>query len=128
MLVPSATPPSALVSHARNVAHAARAPVIGGLFEIDAGPQAGHGDAPRAEGGVPVKTGAAFRMAVELSSPPQARMTIDTGNSGHPGSPHFDDQVEDRTLGRPTEVAPPGADRVQGRLRLLPATEGVAPP
>lgn len=72
-------------------------PLIGSLFSSEAVAQSGQGKTPRAEGGLPgapVKTGAVFRMVAEMSSPPQVKMVLDGGNSGHPASPHFQDQFQ----------------------------------
>jgi len=78
-----------------------KASVIGGFWEIELGPQAGHSEAPRAEKGLPVSHGAAFRMIAHMTDPPRARMGIDTGNSGHPGHKHFKDQSKNWEDGTP---------------------------
>lgn len=110
----------------------AMAAVIGGWWKIDAGPQAGWRDAPRAEVALPGTTphGAALRLVAELSEPPVVRLVIDTGNSGQPGEDHWDDQTERWARGEPRALE---TDRGRlsvtaiGRLVLLPPAAPSAP-
>jgi penicillin amidase len=44
------------------------------------------------DGTFPVRSGPAFRHVVDMADVQGARMIIDTGQSGHPRSPHFFDQ------------------------------------
>lgn len=58
--------------------------------------------------------GPSWRMVVELSNPPQAYGIYPGGQSGNPGSPHYDDFVNDWAAGRKYELKrlsrPPLAD------------------
>ncbi len=102
----------------------ARAPVVGGFFTSDVFEQSGHGNAIRAESGLPVDHGSALRMVVELSTPPQARFTLDTGQSGALKEPHALDQYPAWASGTPTAVPMTrqavDAER-EGTLVLTPA-------
>lgn len=102
----------------------ARAPVVGGFFTGPITEQSGHGNTIRAESGLPVDHGAAMRMVVELSSPPRARFTIDTGQSGAPKEPHALDQFPAWTSGTPTPLPMTRAEldaEAEGAFVLLPA-------
>ncbi len=102
----------------------ARAPLVGGFFTGPVTEQAGHGNTIRAESGLPVDHGAAMRMVVELSTPPRARFTIDTGQSGAPKEPHALDQFPAWTSGQPTRLPMTRAEldaESEGSLVLLPA-------
>lgn len=82
----------------------AKAPLIGGWFQTDELAQSGHKKCIRAEHGFPVKEGAAFRMIVELTNPPRAKMIMDTGNYGHPGHAHFEDLFPKWSAGEFIEI------------------------
>lgn len=69
----------------------AKIPVLGLFFKSEKFQTAGHGTAPRADAGLPVKSGAVLRFAIELTSPPRAKMILDYGNSGDYASPHLSD-------------------------------------
>lgn len=101
-----------------------RAPIVGGFFTSDVVEQSGHANTIRAEAGLPVDHGAALRMVVELSSPPRARFTLDTGQSGAPKEPHALDQFPAWTNGAPKPMpmtrAEVEAER-EGAFVLLPA-------
>ncbi|MCA2978557.1 MAG: penicillin acylase family protein [Myxococcaceae bacterium] len=102
----------------------ARVPVIGGFFTSPRSEQAGHASAVRAESGLPVDHGAALRMVVELSDPPRARFTIDTGQSGAPKDPHALDQFPAWSDGTPTPMPLRRADverEARGTLVFTPA-------
>jgi penicillin G amidase len=59
-----------------------------------------------------------WRMVADLADPGASRWQAFTGQSGHPGSPHYDDLTADWTEGRTQPMAPRG--RLQ-TLRLEPA-------
>lgn len=102
----------------------ARAPLVGGFFTGPVTEQPGHGNTIRAESGLPVDHGAAMRMVVELSTPPRARFTIDTGQSGAPAEPHALDQFPAWTSGQPTRLPMTRAEleaESEGSIVLLPA-------
>jgi len=102
----------------------AQAPIVGGFFTGSVSEQSGHGNTVRAESGLPVDHGAALRMVVELSTPPRARFTIDTGQSGAPKEPHAFDQFEAWTKGRPSRMPLTRAEldaEAEGTFVLLPA-------
>lgn len=101
----------------------ARAPVVGGFFTGPKSEQPGHGNTVRAENGLPVDHGAAMRMVVELSTPPRARFTLDTGQSGAPKEPHALDQFPAWTNGTPTRLPMTRAEvdaEAEGTIVLLP--------
>ncbi|MDX2010742.1 MAG: penicillin acylase family protein [Myxococcaceae bacterium] len=82
----------------------ARVPLVGGFFASAKSEQPGHGNTVRAESGLPVDHGAAMRMVVELSNPPRARFTLDTGQSGAPKEPHAFDQFDAWNRGAPSAM------------------------
>jgi len=101
----------------------AEIPVIGALFATERREEPGHSEAPRAEGGLPVTEGAAFRMVVELSSPPTGRIALATGNSDRIGARHWDDGYSDWSRGnlRPLPTSREEIERqLEGRILLLP--------
>jgi acyl-homoserine lactone acylase PvdQ len=65
---------------------------VGWLYKTDTFEVSGAASTVHAEGGLPVSSGSVLRMVVELTDPPTARLTIDTGQSGTPGTPHAFDQ------------------------------------
>lgn len=67
---------------------AQRVPLIGPLFEISRMPQVGSAQVPRVEG---PKFGASVRVVWSLSRPEDSRWSFPVGQSGHIGSPHYDD-------------------------------------
>lgn len=82
------------------------APVVGGLFETSAREEAGHSNTPRAERGDPnkhfrVTNGAGLRLLAEMSDPPTIRMINDSGQSGHFGHRHLEDQYPFWSKGEP---------------------------
>jgi penicillin amidase len=79
------------------------APLIGTLFSTTSRPQAGYAHAPLAESGLPVKAGPVMRMVVDMKDP-FARITLDTGNGGIPGHPHFEDMAPHWDRGDPMQV------------------------
>lgn len=99
-------------------------PVIGGFFTSKRTEQPGHGTTIRAESGLPVDHGSAMRMVVELSTPPRARFTIETGQSGAPKEPHAMDQFQAWNEGRPSPIPTARADveaELEGYVVLAPA-------
>ena len=97
---------------------------LGSLFSVEPRPVTGYGETVRAEDGLPGSHGSALRMIVELTDPPRARMVIDAGNSGHSGSPHYDDHRDAWHEAQPYPIV---LDRellettATGRLQLAPA-------
>lgn len=103
----------------------ARVPLLGGFFTSPRTEQPGHGNTVRAESGLPVEHGAALRMVVELSTPPRARFTLDTGQSGAPKEPHAFDQFPAWNTGtpQPMPMTREAIEReAEGRIRLVPST------
>jgi penicillin G amidase len=99
------------------------APLVGGYFDGEPHEEGGHGSVPYAEDGLPVKHGPCLRMLAELSDPPVARFTIDTGQSGNPSDPHWMDQYPDWAKGAPRVVSTVRSEveaSAQGRVELLP--------
>lgn len=100
-----------------------KAPLFGGFFEAEPHEEGGDGSAIRAEDGLPVTHGACLRMAVELSDPPVGRITLDTGQSGHPRDPHWMDQYADWSNGTPPKLPTARAEveaATVARIELLP--------
>jgi penicillin G amidase len=58
-----------------------------------------------------------YRMLADLGDPDSSRWVHTTGQSGHPGSPHYDDLLRDWLAGRTHPVGQPAEDT----LRLVPA-------
>lgn len=82
------------------------APVIGFLFETAAREEAGQSNTPRAERGDPAKhfrvtNGAGLRLIAEMTDPPTVRMVNDSGQSGHFGHRHLEDQYPLWSKGEP---------------------------
>ncbi|OGQ26733.1 MAG: hypothetical protein A2138_23310 [Deltaproteobacteria bacterium RBG_16_71_12] len=82
------------------------APAIGFLFETAAREEAGQSNTPRAERGDPtnhfrVTNGAGLRLIAEMSDPPTVRMINDSGQSGHFGHRHLEDQYPLWSKGEP---------------------------
>jgi penicillin amidase len=109
----------------------ARAPVVGGLFTTGEHEESGAGTAPRAEAASPtnrlrVSSGAGLRHLAIMTSPPAVQMVNDTGQSGHFGHRHLEDQYplwtkgELRTLQRTKDDVTATND---GLLQLLPAPD-----
>jgi len=69
------------------------------------------------------RAGASMRFVIDWSDPDSFTLNLTLGQSGHPLSPHFDDQLEDFFSGRPWTV-PFSRERVQQRavstLNLVP--------
>jgi penicillin amidase len=77
-------------------------------------------------GGFQARSGAGYRLLVDLaSSPPQLWAVDGQSQSGHPGSPHYDDQLDDWLDGRyhqlTLDAAAAQAAAIQ-TLRLEPAS------
>jgi penicillin amidase len=70
-------------------------------------------------------TGAGYRMVVDLSQAPPRLLAIDAGSqSGHPGSPHYDDQYPQWLAGNYHEIrlSSPEANDSESDLTLEPKT------
>jgi penicillin amidase len=63
------------------------------------------------------KWAASFRLLADVGEPEQSRWQHMTGQSGHPGSRHYDDLIQDWLAGRTNPVAQPAV----AKLRLDPA-------
>jgi penicillin amidase len=63
------------------------------------------------------KWAASFRLLADVGNPEESRWQHMTGQSGHPGSPHYDDLIQDWLAGRTNPVAQPPV----AKLRLDPA-------
>jgi acyl-homoserine lactone acylase PvdQ len=61
--------------------------------------------------------GASFRLLADVGDPDRSRWQHMTGQSGHPGSSHYDDLIDDWVAGRTQPVAQPPV----ATLRLEPA-------
>lgn len=104
------------------------APVIGFLFQTDAREQSGISTVPRAEAAdfnkkMRVHFGAGLRLIAEMSDPPNIRMINDSGNSGHFGHRHLEDQYPLWTRGEPRVLSLPKKDaesRREGALVIKP--------
>lgn len=110
--------------HRRKLAgRLAAAPFIGGLFEGPPLEQAGFANTPRAESGVPwVTNGAGLRLfATAKDGRLDAKMVIDTGQSGHTASKHWADQVAPWNEGEPLDLHVDDFEQhAEGRLELRP--------
>ena len=58
----------------------------------------------RAEGPIPVATGAGLRLIAEMTDPPTVRMVGDLGQVGHWGHKNSEDMYPRWTAGDPIEV------------------------
>lgn len=81
-------------------------PVLGGLFQTAAREESGFTNTPRAEGSdfnkkMRIRSGAGLRLIAEMSEPPKVRMVNDSGNSGHFGHRHLEDQYPLWSKGEP---------------------------
>ena len=97
----------------------AGAPVIGFMFQTSAQQEAGTGTAPRAESAdfnnkLRVQQGAGLRLIAEMTDPPTIRMINDSGQSGHFGHRHLEDQRPLWSKGEPRVLALSKAD-AQGK-------------
>ena len=54
-----------------------------------------------------------FRLLADLGNPDRSRWQHMTGQSGHPGSPHYDDLLDDWHQGKSYEFGQPAADTLQ---------------
>jgi penicillin G amidase len=61
--------------------------------------------------------GPSFRLLADLGDPSRSRWQHMTGQSGHPGSPHYDDLIDDWVAGRSNPADEPAVDT----LSLEPA-------
>jgi penicillin amidase len=69
-----------------------------------------------ADGDYGGKWAASFRLLADVGNPERSRWQHMTGQSGHPGSPHYDDLIQDWLAGRTNPVAQPAVEK----LRLDP--------
>jgi penicillin amidase len=53
--------------------------------------------------------GPSFRLLADLADPTQSRWQHMTGQSGHPGSPHYDDLIEPWLAGETNPFGQPAA-------------------
>ena len=65
--------------------------------------------------------GPVYRMLADLGDPARSRWQLTTGQSGHPGSPHYDDMIEGWRTGQDEPRVPRGARGPRGRRRQAPA-------
>lgn len=98
----------------------AGAPVIGFLFSTAAREESGTSFAPRAEGPdfknkMRVRSGAGLRLIAEMTDPPTIRMINDSGQSGHFGHRHLEDQYPLWSKGEPRVLAVAKADAQRKR-------------
>lgn len=106
----------------------ASAPVVGGLFETASREESGVSNAPRAENANPfqklaVNFGAGLRHFAIMKETPEVRMVNDSGQSGHFGHRHLEDQYPLWTAGKPYVIVRDREDVTatnDGLLRLLP--------
>lgn len=101
----------------------ASAPAIGFLFETSPREEAGCPPCVRSERGTPIYGGAALRNIGEMSDPPVVRLVNDSGNSGHFGHRHLEDQAPLWSEGKPFQLALPRADveaKLEGWLKIKP--------
>jgi penicillin amidase len=70
-----------------------------------------------ADGDYRGKWAASFRLLADVAKPERSRWQHMTGQSGHPGSRHYDDLIQDWLAGRTNPVAQPAV----AKLRLDPA-------
>lgn len=104
------------------------APVIGFMFETAAREEAGQSNTPRAEGGdasqhFRVKNGAGLRLIAEMTDPPTVRMINDSGQSGHFGHRHLEDQYPLWSKGEPRVLLlskEQVAAELDGQLDIVP--------
>jgi penicillin G amidase len=54
-----------------------------------------------------------YRLLADLGNPDRSRWQHMTGQSGHPGSPHYDDLLDDWQHGKTYEFGQPAADTLQ---------------
>ncbi len=104
----------------------ASAPLIGAAFAADPRAQSGWNRAPRAEAGLPVRSGAVLRFVAEMSEPVQARLVTDFGNTGHIGDERYGGLIERWERGELLSLPRARGDveqHAEGRLLLLPRAE-----
>ena len=81
------------------------APVIGFLFETASREESGCTPCVRSERGTPVTNGAALRIIGEMDpAGPKVRLINDSGNSGHFGHRHLEDQAPLWSEGKPVQL------------------------
>lgn len=110
----------------------ASAPVIGGLFATSAREEAGTSSAPRAESTdfnnkMRVRSGAGLRLVAEMTTPPTIRIVNDSGQSGHFGHRHLEDQYPLWHAGEPRVVTMKRADaeaKREGAMVIKPKRVG----
>jgi penicillin amidase len=75
------------------------------------------------------RAGASMRYVMDWSDPDAFSLNLTLGQSGHPLSPHFDDQLDDFMSGEPW-IVPFSREAVEARSRstlLLKPADGLAP-
>lgn len=81
------------------------APAIGFLFETASREEAGCTPCVRSERGTPITNGAALRIIGEMDpAGPKVRLVNDSGNSGHFGHRHLEDQAPLWSEGKPVQL------------------------
>ncbi|MCP4499187.1 MAG: penicillin acylase family protein [Deltaproteobacteria bacterium] len=96
-------------------------PVVGGLFTTPKQEESGCHTCIRAEGRIPVTFGAGLRLQAIMTDPPSVRMIIDTGNSGHFGNKHLDDQYPLWSEGNPMKLPMSQSEidaQLEGKIEL----------
>lgn len=102
----------------------ASAPLIGFLFDTSPREEAGCTPCVRSERNTPVTSGAVLRNIGEMDpAGPIVRTIIDSGNSGHYGHRHLEDQAPLWSRGEPLRLALPRSeveDAREGWLKIKP--------
>jgi len=105
-----------------------RMPGLGPIF-VAADEELGGDEQTVLQGGFDAREGfdavvvPSYRVVVDLGDVDRARAVLPTGVSGHPGSPHWNDQTPSWIGGelRAAPISPDAIDRAgQHRLRLAP--------
>lgn len=92
------------------------APAIGFLFETASREESGCTPCVRSERGTPVTRGAALRIIGEMDPQgPKVRLVNDSGNSGHFGHRHLEDQAPLWSEGKPVRLRL-GREEVESQL------------
>ncbi|MBZ0089845.1 MAG: penicillin acylase family protein, partial [Thermoanaerobaculia bacterium] len=107
-------------------------PVIGRWFNRGPFPVAGSATSVLAFGGPwrgevqQIAYGPSMRLVTDAAEPEATRVVMPGGQSGHPGDPHYDDQIDDYLANRvrPFPWSEEGiAAATVSRLRLVPASK-----
>lgn len=110
-------------------------PVVGGWFDRGPLPMPGSATTVAAFGGrwsdgtKPVAYGPSMRWIADPTDPDRSRAVLPAGQSGHPGDPHYDDQLDSWLEGRLRPARWSDAAVEEGtvsRMRILPARQAAA--